>query len=138
MADVFNRKKRSEIMRAVRSTDTTPELVVRRLVYGLGFRYRLHVRSITGSPDLVFRSRRKVIFVHGCFWHRHSCADGRSTPASHRDYWMAKFSRNRDRDVKVRRNLRLAGWKILVIWECHTKNPKRLKPKLKSFIDAHI
>ena len=134
MADVFSRRKRSEIMRAVRGRDTTPERVVRKLVWSLGYRYRLHVGSLPGCPDLVFPSRRRVILVHGCFWHRHSCKDGRSMPASRVDYWQAKFERNRMRDRKSRRALTRLGWRVLVVWECQTKKSASLEALLGSFL----
>ena len=134
MPDVFSRRKRSEVMRAVRGQDTKPEMVVRRLVHGLGFRYRLHDRNLPGHPDLVFPFRGKIIFVHGCFWHRHRCEAGQSMPASRVDYWRAKFERNRSRDVKVRRQLVRSGWRVLVIWECQTRNLDRLRKRVKTFL----
>jgi DNA mismatch endonuclease (patch repair protein) len=134
MTDFFSRRKRSEIMRAVRGQDTTPEIVVRKLVWRLGGRYRLHVRKLPGCPDLVFPSQRKAIFVHGCFWHRHACPDGRSTPASRVAYWAQKFDRNRARDMKNRRKLARMGWQVLTIWECQTRRPVFLESRLKSFL----
>ena len=112
-------------MRAVRSKDTTPELAVRKLAHALGYRFRLHRRELPGSPDLVFPGRRKVVFVHGCFWHRHAgCARGASTPATRRGFWEAKFARNVARDRRDRRRLRAAGWGVMVVWECQTRFPK--------------
>ena len=114
-------------MRAVRSKDTAPELAVRRLAHALGYRFRLHRRDLPGSPDLVFPGRRKVIFVHGCFWHRHGlggtggCPRGRSTPATRRDFWEAKFARNVARDRRARRLLNADGWGVMVVWECRTR-----------------
>jgi len=134
MTDQFTPEKRREIMRAVHSKDTSPEMCVRRLVHGLGYRYRLHVRALPGSPDLVFVSRRKVIFVHGCFWHRHTCRNGRSMPSSRVAYWQAKFERNRKRDQRNRRNLRKAGWAVLVLWECQLKDPERLAERITVFL----
>ncbi|MCG3179163.1 MAG: Very short patch repair protein [Phycisphaerae bacterium] len=130
MADVFTPEERSAIMRAVRSTDTKPEMIVRRLVHSMGYRYRLHVKSLPGCPDLVFPKYRAVIFVHGCYWHRHNCREGRSMPASNTDYWQVKFARNRRRDACVRRNLRRLGWKVLVLWECQTRNAATLKERI--------
>ena len=135
MTDVFSRRKRSEIMKAVRGRDTKPEMVVRKLVWRLGGRYRLHVRSLPGSPDLVFHSRRKVIFVHGCFWHRHRCADGRSMPASRVAYWKRKFERNKARDSRDRRRLVRMGWRVLIIWECQTRSPATLVSRIREFLD---
>jgi DNA mismatch endonuclease (patch repair protein) len=136
MADVFSRRKRSEIMAAVRSQDTQPEMVVRRLVWRLGYRYRLHVQALPGCPDLVLPSRRKVIFVHGCFWHRHSCSAGVSMPASRVPYWAQKFDRNRKRDARNRRALRRLGWQVLIIWECQTRKPAVLEKRLLAFLET--
>src|SRR5688572_25565430 len=108
---------RSANMRAIRSKDTKPEITVRQLVHGMGFRFRLHSADLPGNPDLVFSSRRKLIFVHGCFWHSHGC--GRShVPKSNLEYWQAKLERNRKRDVTYRRLLKSNGWELLVVWEC--------------------
>ena len=136
MADVFSRRRRSEIMRAVRGRDTKPEMVVRKLVWRLGYRYRLHARSLPGCPDLVFRSQRKVIFVHGCFWHRHSCTNGRSMPSSRVAYWKRKFERNRARDQTTRRKLRRLGWRVLVVWECQTRNLPGLESRVRAFLKS--
>ncbi|MGD0382269.1 MAG: DNA mismatch endonuclease Vsr [Thermoguttaceae bacterium] len=136
MADVFSSSKRSEIMRAVHGTDTKPEMIVRRLVHALGYRYRLHVRSLPGTPDIVFPCRKSVIFVHGCFWHRHSCSDGQSMPRTRRRYWNKKFETNKMRDLKHKRQLRKTRWKILIVWECQTKarNVNKLEERLKKFL----
>lgn len=136
MTDTFTQSERSRIMAAVKSKDTGPEMVVRRMVHALGFRYRLHVSSLPGSPDLVFPARKKVVFVHGCFWHRHRCDAGRSMPTTKTAYWKAKFERNRLRDRKNRRRLRRLGWKTLVIWECQTtpRNLPRLKDQVARFL----
>lgn len=108
-------------MRAVKSKDTKPEMVVRRLVHGLGYRYRLHVGGLPGKPDLVFPRRRKVIFVHGCFWHGHDCRRGARQPAANDEYWKAKIARNRQRDADNFLALRESGWQVLIVWECETK-----------------
>jgi len=112
--------ERSRIMAAVKSKDTSPELVVRRIVHGLGFRYRLHVAGLPGAPDLVFPRLRKIVIVNGCFWHMHACGACR-IPASRRGYWVAKLNRNAARDKRTRRALRRLGWSVLVVWECQTK-----------------
>jgi DNA mismatch endonuclease (patch repair protein) len=125
MPDQFSPVERSRIMRCVKSADTTPELVVRRLVHGLGYRFRLNNRHLPGQPDLVLPRLGKAIFVHGCFWHRHSCGAGQSTPASRVDYWQAKFDRNVLRDRRNLRKLRRLGWSVLVVWECQTGMRKR-------------
>jgi DNA mismatch endonuclease (patch repair protein) len=124
MADTLTPKQRSRQMALVRDKDTGPELVVRRIVHALGFRYRLHVRSLPGCPDLVLPRHRKIIFVHGCFWHQHRCKRGNRRPATNRKYWDAKLERNKQRDRKHRRELRRLGWRVLTIWECQTKASK--------------
>jgi DNA mismatch endonuclease, patch repair protein len=126
MPEKFSPDERSRVMRAVKSGDTTPELVVRRLVHALGYRYRLHRRDLPGQPDLVFPRLEKVIQVHGCFWHRHACDAGRSTPVTRVDYWNAKFARNVARDRSNLRRLRRLGWSVLVVWECQTRAAKRV------------
>src|SRR5687768_16082262 len=123
-------------MRAVGATHTTPELIVRRLVFSLGYRYRLHSRELPGCPDLSFSSRRKVIFVHGCFWHGHTCPAGSKRPKSHRTYWENKLTRNKTRDRKNRRRLRALQWSALVLWECELKSADRLKRKISGFLSA--
>jgi DNA mismatch endonuclease (patch repair protein) len=114
-------------MRRIRSIDTKPELLVRRLVYGLGFRYRLHRKDLPGCPDLVFVSRRKVIFVHGCFWHQHQqCVDGRP-PRSRTGYWLPKLARNVKRDSTAIKQLEQMGWRVLVIWECELSSEELIE-----------
>lgn len=117
--------QRSSIMRAVKSKDTKPEMVVRRLVHGLGYRYRLHVDILPGKPDLVFTKRRKVIFVHGCFWHGHDCRRGARRPTTNGEYWKAKISRNIQRDAENYCILRQKGWEVIIVWECETKPDSR-------------
>jgi DNA mismatch endonuclease, patch repair protein len=138
MPDQFSPAERSRIMRAVKSGDTTPELIVRRLVHGLGYRFRLQNRTLPGSPDLVLPRLGKAIFVHGCFWHRHACASGQSTPATRVDYWQTKFDRNVMRDRSNLRKLRRLGWSVLVVWECQTGVRKRetLQGRLERFLGA--
>ncbi|MFO0806460.1 MAG: very short patch repair endonuclease [Gemmataceae bacterium] len=125
MADIFTPAERSRIMAAVRSTDTAPERIVRRLVHRMGLRFRLHRRSLPGTPDLVFPGRARVIFVHGCFWHAHTCGAGR-LPSTNRPFWKKKLAANAERDRRSVRKLRRAGWKVLVIWECQTAPRKRV------------
>ena len=136
MPDQFSPAERSRVMRAVKSGDTTPELVVRRLVHALGYRFRLHRRDLPGQPDLVFPRLGKAIQVHGCFWHRHACDAGQSTPASRLDYWNAKFARNVARDRRNLRKLRRLGWSVLVVWECQTRLAHRqaLERRLERFL----
>lgn len=127
---------RSRNMAAIRSKNTKPELIVRSIAHRLGYRFRLHAKDLPGNPDLVFRSRKKVIFVHGCFWHQHSsakCRDGRM-PKSNRSYWKPKLLKNVERDKRSLAALRALKCKVLVIWECETKNPDRLVRVLTKFL----
>lgn len=135
MADALSPEQRSACMRAVRSKDTSPEMRVRRLAHSLGYRYTLHSPKLPGKPDLVFASRRKIIFVHGCFWHGHSCQHGSTSPATNSDYWTAKRKRNAQRDRENLGVLRKDGWKVLVIWECKTRSPICLRRMLNKFLD---
>ena len=134
MVDIFTPADRSRIMSAVRSKDTAPERIVRRLVHRMGFRFRLHRRSLPGSPDLVFPGRSRVIFVHGCFWHAHTCGACR-IPSTNRPFWKKKLAVNAERDARSVRRLRRAGWKVLVIWECQTapRKRKRLMERIARF-----
>ncbi len=127
---------RSALMARIRGKDTKPELVVRRLVHAMGYRYRLHRRDLPGSPDLVFKSRRKVVFVHGCFWHRHPGCKKASTPSTRREFWQEKFDQNVERDVRKEIQLMAAGWAVLVIWECQTKDAERLTATLRHFLET--
>lgn len=115
-----SRETRSRIMRAVRQKDTRPELRLRRAIHAAGGRYRLHVRALPGSPDLVFPRRRLAVFVHGCFWHGHDCRAGRP-PATRTDYWLPKLAENRRRDARKIAELRALGWRVEVVWECELK-----------------
>jgi DNA mismatch endonuclease (patch repair protein) len=108
-------------MAAIRGRDTAPEMLVRRFLHGCGFRYTLHRRDLPGSPDLVFPSRRTVIFVHGCFWHWHGCALSR-LPKIRREFWEAKLSANRQRDAAARRGLKRSGWRVLSVWQCELEH----------------
>lgn len=111
-------------------------MFVRRLVHSMGYRYRLHGRNLPGHPDLVFASKKKILFVHGCFWHRHCCKYGRVVPATRRQFWMEKLQKNANRDRRVRRQLRALGWKSLTIWECELKQENRLANRIRFFLDA--
>ena len=121
-------------MRRVRSTDTWPELVVRRIAFSLGFRYRLHKAELPGKPDLAFPRLRKVILVNGCFWHGHHCARGARIPRENRRYWVKKISRNVARDRANQRRLRALGWSALVIWECQLKRLPQVAGKIHMFL----
>lgn len=125
---------RSENMRRIRSKNTAPEMAVRSLAHRLGYRYRLHRKDIPGKPDLVFPGRRKVIFIHGCFWHQHpGCREGRP-PKSNTAYWLPKLERNMERDKAALAELTAAGWDVLVIWECETRNAESLARRLAGFL----
>ncbi len=124
-------------MRAIRSKGMKPEMTVRRLAHALGYRFRLHRKDLPGKPDMVFPSRRAVIFVHGCFWHQHPdavCKDARP-PKSNTDYWLPKLARNQSRDSEHEAALLAQGWRVLVIWECQTKDEAALKEVLFAFLD---
>ncbi len=134
--DNLTAAERSKVMAKVRSKDSRPEMLVRRLVFALGYRYRLHARDLPGCPDLVFRGRGKVIFVHGCFWHRHQgCALARM-PKSRLDFWGPKLEANKQRDTRNQRYLTREGWKVLTIWECQLNDTARLERTIRRFLDA--
>jgi DNA mismatch endonuclease (patch repair protein) len=134
--DILSPDERSRRMARIRGRDTRPELIVRRLLSGLGFRYRLHEKKLPGTPDIVFPSLKKVIFVHGCFWHRHTCRQGQSVPSTRPRFWRVKFEQNVSRDRRVRRRLRVEGWRSLAVWECATKgNLDNLASKLIAFLE---
>jgi len=122
-------------MGRIRGRDTTPEKLVRSMVHKLGFRFRLHTKGMSGTPDLVFPGRRCVIFVHGCFWHAHDCGHGR-LPTSNVAFWRQKFARNQKRDSRVQRQLESDGWKVLTVWECETRKPGPLQRRLTRFLNA--
>lgn len=120
-------------MKAIRRKDTQPEMIVRRLLHASGYRYRLHVKKLPGSPDIVFPGRKKVIFVHGCFWHGHVCRAGRP-PQSRQDYWIPKIARNQQRDTAAEDALLRSGWSSFVVWECETIDRKTLLSRLADFL----
>lgn len=129
-------ERRSWLMGRIRSKNTGPELAVRRLVYGMGYRYRLHEKRLPGTPDLVFWRRRKAIFVHGCFWHSHTGCRYARLPKSRIEYWKEKLVGNKKRDAVARRELRRLGWRNLVVWQCELKRPERLAERLRDFLEA--
>lgn len=138
MADRISIVQRSRNMSRIRSLNTGPEMRVRRIVYALGFRYRLHAKGLPGRPDLVFRSSRKIIFVHGCFWHAHdapTCPEFGRKVKSNRHYWSPKLAGNRERDTRHLAALKKDRWKILTVWDCETKNEERLRQRLKKFLE---
>jgi DNA mismatch endonuclease (patch repair protein) len=123
-------------MRRVKDKDTAPEMLIRRMVYGMGYRYRLHRKELPGKPDLVFPGRRKIIFVHGCFWHGHPCKRGARMPKTNTGYWRRKIERNRTRDREHLDALENSGWRVLVIWECELKDRDALTLKIQTFLEA--
>lgn len=133
--DRLSPKRRSALMSRVRSKDTSPERRIRSLVHTMGFRYRLHRSDLPGSPDLVFPARRKVIFVHGCFWHGHRKCRFAKPPKSRRRYWLPKLEGNRERDQRNRRRLAHQGWKTLVIWQCQLADPLAVAARILLFLD---
>ncbi len=135
MADTLTKEQRSERMGLIRGRDTKPELVVRRLAHRLGYRYRLCCSDLPGKPDLVFRSRRKVIFVHGCFWHLHNGCPNNRMPKSRVDFWKPKLESNKKRDTRNKIKLSRMRWTYLVIWECETKDIETLKARIAGFLD---
>ena len=131
--DTLTPKERSVRMGLIKNKNTAPELKIRKLVFGLGYRYRLHDRLLPGRPDLVFKARRRVIFIHGCFWHRHECKMGR-LPKSKTDFWLPKLEQNRIRDLENLKKLGELGWSTLILWECQL-NEIGLKERIKKFLD---
>jgi DNA mismatch endonuclease (patch repair protein) len=126
---------RSRQMSLVKSKNTKPELAARKLVFSMGYRYRLHGAGLPGKPDLVFARRKKVVFVHGCFWHRHAGCKKATTPASNMEYWLPKFARTVERDQQTLDSLQALGWSALVVWECELKDTDALAEKLRAFLD---
>lgn len=135
--DRVSPKVRSATMRAIRSKGTKPELAVRHLVYAMGYRYRLHRHDLPGRPDMTFPGRRKIIFVHGCFWHQHPDPDCKLAhrPRSNLDYWEPKLQRNQERDSEHQARLRALGWGALVIWECEVKKDQGLDKRIREFLE---
>lgn len=121
-------------MAAVKSRDTAPELIVRRLVHRLGYRFRLHRRDLPGTPDIVLPKLRKVINVHGCFWHFHSCAHARRAPVNNAAYWKRKRMRNAARDRRALHDLRALGWKVLIVWECELRDASGIESRVGAFL----
>ena len=135
--DVHSSSTRSFNMSRIKGKDTKPEMVVRRLIHSFGFRYRLHGQKLPGRPDLVFASKKKVIFVHGCYWHRHTCHLGKPVPKTRTEFWAGKFSGNVRRDAVNHQKLIDAGWRVLTVWECESRDPDALAITLKAFLSDH-
>lgn len=133
MADTRTPEQRRRIMQSVKTADTGPERVVRRFLHAAGYRYRLHLKTLPGRPDIAFPARRKAVFVHGCFWHGHGCPKGRA-PKSRLDYWGPKIDANRARDARKEAELVALGWETIIVWQCETVNMQALEPRLRTFL----
>lgn len=136
--DIFDAGKRKQIMARVRSTDTKPELEVRRILHRLGYRFRLHKKDLPGTPDIVLSARRSVILVHGCFWHRHRRCRDASMPVTRPEFWKRKFAENTARDKRNSVAMTKLGWRVLVVWECELRNKTDLMEKLTNFLEGQV
>lgn len=134
--DTLSREKRSWNMSRIRGRDTTPEKIARSAIRKLGYRLQLNVKDLPGRPDIVLPRRKTVVFIHGCFWHRHPRCRFTYTPKTRRTFWQRKFAENRDRDTRVRRQLRKLGWEIITVWECQTDDMKTLTVRLKRLLSS--
>lgn len=134
--DRLNQDQRSRLMRHIGSKDTKPELIVRRVLSRMGYRYRLHAKALPGTPDIVFPSRMKAIFVNGCFWHQHAGCKDACRPNSRIDYWLPKLERNRQRDAENLKELKALGWEALIVWECRLNDEGKLQKRLRRFLDG--
>ena len=136
MADIFNKKKRSQIMGRISGKDTKPELIIRKALFSEGYRYRLHRKDLPGSPDIVFPSLKKVIFVNGCFWHGHNCKKA-ALPTTNKRFWKKKLTGNKERDKLNLLKLKKEGWKVLIIWQCEIKKSilERQINRIKIFLE---
>lgn len=132
--DIFDKSKRSWIMSHVKSKDTKPEILVRSIIHRLGFRFSKHKSDLPGKPDIVLVKHRKIIFVHGCFWHSHKKCTRSSRPKSNKLFWIEKLDKNSARDKKAKYQLELQGWKVLIIWTCETKDILKLQNKIAKFL----
>ena len=132
--DRFTRKKRSLIMSHVKSRDTKPEILVRRLLHKMGYRFRIYVRTLPGNPDIVLPRHKKIFFVHGCFWHGHKGCKRAQRPASNAAFWNRKIEANIERDTRVRRKLKSLGWRIFVVWQCQTHKQEAIEARIRRFM----
>lgn len=132
--DTLTPRERSERMSRIRGKDSSPEMQLRRLLHGMGFRYRLHVKGLPGKPDLVFPSRRAVIFMHGCYWHRHNGCKLARLPKSNLNFWKGKLEENKRRDAVNRKRLKALGWRVLVVWECELHDTDRVSRATRKFL----
>lgn len=135
MSDPPTKPERSALMARVRRADTAPEIAVRKLLHALGYRFRLHRKDLPGTPDIVFPARKKALFVHGCFWHRHQGCKKATTPKTRVEFWKDKFAANEARDRRKLDQLRASGWHCLVVWECETRDLPRLQGILREFLE---
>jgi DNA mismatch endonuclease (patch repair protein) len=134
MTDRLDREKRSWNMSRIRSTDTKPEIAVRKALHAAGFRFRLHVRDLPGKPDIVLPKWKTIVFVHGCFWHRHKGCKDTTTPKTRTGWWLEKFKKNVTNDQKKRQALKTLGWRVVIIWECETKDTNFIENTVTSYI----
>ena len=137
--DKISKEKRSKNMQKIKSFNTKPEIILRKLIFSMGYRYRIHYKKLPGKPDIVFPGKKKVIFVHGCFWHQHNAINCRfkHNPKSNKVYWDEKFKKNNERDKRNQLKLKNLGWRYLIIWECEIKkkNPETLSKNLITFLE---
>jgi DNA mismatch endonuclease (patch repair protein) len=138
MVDVHTSEQRSRNMSAIRSKDAKPEIRVRRLLHSMGFRFRLHRKNLPGKPDIVLARHNAVILVHGCFWHCHECRFGMVKPAERAEFWTAKRQSNVERDLRNKNALEALGWRVMVVWECQTKEIELLHALLTTFLTSRI
>ena len=134
MADIFTPEKRSNIMSKIKGKNTKPEMTVRSTLHRMGYRFRIHDKKLPGSPDIVLSRHKKIIFVHGCFWHGHAGCKRAAMPESNFEFWNKKISRNIERDNSTERELRSFGWQVLIIWQCQTKDPDALRMILRQYM----
>lgn len=137
-ADVVTPEQRSRNMSKIKGKNTKPEMIVRSMCHELGLRYRLHRKDLPGTPDLVFPKHRLCLFVHGCFWHRHSGCKYAYTPKSRLDFWLPKLAKNVERDINAQRALEVSGWRVSIIWECQTKNTDTLRTEIQKMINPEV
>ncbi len=136
MMDVLTKEQRSFNMSCIRNNDTRPEIIVRSIVHRMGYRYALHRKDLPGHPDMVLTKHHKIIFIHGCFWHMHKCRYGKVKPATNTEFWQTKRQGNVARDKRNLRKLRKNGWKVLIVWECRTRNIEKLTENLHKFLTS--
>jgi DNA mismatch endonuclease (patch repair protein) len=134
MVDVHTREQRIRNMSAIRGRDTKPEILVRSLLHSMGFRFRLHLKNLPGKPDIVLPVHKAVIFVHGCFWHCHKCRFGLVKPATRPEFWVVKRQSNVERDIRNKLGLEALGWRVMIVWECETRERDQLRAQLAAFL----